>query len=104
MVLNKVTELQITAIYRIFFKEPKKAEQIAGVDETLISRLPVILQVISCDYKLGSETFRKYANEATELYVKFYVWYKMPTSLHKILIHGANFMDTILLAIGNSVK
>lgn len=33
-------------------------------------------------------------------FVKLYEWYKMPASAHKILIHGADVMDTLLLPIG----
>jgi len=83
-----------------FFKDSQKAAQITGVDKNLISRFSVILQAISCGYKLNSEAFRNYAHKTAKLFVQLYKWYKMPASVHKILIHGADVIDTLLLPIG----
>lgn len=58
------------------------------------------MQAISCGYELETESYRKYALETAELFVKLYGWYKMPASVHKILIHGADVMDSLLLPIG----
>lgn len=85
---------------RRFFKNPKQASEITGVNQALIYRFSVILQAISCGYSVNTEKFRKYAFETAELFVKLYEWYNMPASVHKILIHGADVMETLLLPIG----
>ncbi|XP_050498858.1 uncharacterized protein LOC126879708 [Diabrotica virgifera virgifera] len=85
---------------RKFFKDPEKSAQITNVDETLIRRFATILQAISCGYQLNSENFREYTLKTAEHFVKLYEWYKMPASVHKILIHGTDVIDTLLLPIG----
>jgi len=85
---------------RRFFKDPKKAAEITKVDETLIRRFSYILQAISCGYQLNTERFREYAMDTAKRFINLYGWYKMPASVHKILIHGADVMDTLLLPIG----
>lgn len=85
---------------RRFFKNPKQSSDITGVDEQLIYIFSVILQALSCGYKLDPVKFKKYALDTAELFVALYGWYKMPASVHKILIHGADVMDSLLLPIG----
>ncbi len=55
---------------------------------------------MSCGYELNTEEFKKYANESAEIFVEHYAWFKMPARIHKILIHGADVMETLLLPIG----
>lgn len=85
---------------RRFFKNPTKAAEITKVNEELITRFAYILQVISCGYKIDTNNFRAYALETAKLFISLYRWYNMPASVHKILIHGADVMDTLLLPIG----
>lgn len=85
---------------RRFFKDPEKSADITKVDETLIRRFSVILQAISCGYQLNTEKFREYALDTAKCFINLYGWYNMPASVHKILIHGADVMDTLLLPIG----
>lgn len=85
---------------RRFFKEPQVAAEITGVHENLIIKFSIILQALTCGYKLRTESFRKYAHDTARLFVDLYPWYKMPSSVHKLLIHGADVMDTLLLPIG----
>lgn len=35
------------------------------------------------------------------MYVSLYNWYHMPTSVHKVLLHGADIIDSFELPIGN---
>lgn len=85
---------------RRFFQDPEKAAEITGIDESLVKRFGIILQAISCGHKLNTEVFRKYALETAKLFVEKYPWYYMPTSIHKILIHGADVMDSLIMPIG----
>lgn len=85
---------------RRFFANPEISSAITGIDEKLIHRLSVILQVISSGHDINVDNFRKYCYETADLYVQLYNWYKMPSSVHKILLHGPDVVKHFLLPIG----
>lgn len=85
---------------RRFFKDPKQTAEITGVNEELIFRFSVILQTISCGHDVDTEKYRKYAVDTAKLFVSLYKWYCMPSSVHKILLHGADVMESLLIPIG----
>lgn len=85
---------------RRFFREPKLASEITGVNEELIYRFSVILRSIACGHKIDIESFRQYALQTAELFVTHYSWFYMPCSIHKILIHGADIIKVSPLPIG----
>lgn len=85
---------------RRFFANAETASDITKVDQNLIERLRTILTVISCCEEIDPEKFQIYAYETAQLYVDLYGWYRMPTSLHKILIHGHKIIDKAILPIG----
>lgn len=72
-----------------FFKNPKISAEITGVDVILIHRFSIILQVLSCGFKVNLEAFRLFELETAQLYVKLYDWYYMSVTEHKILIRRA---------------
>ena len=48
-----------------------------------------------------AESFGRYAVEIARIYVTNYGWYYMPSSVHKILIHGENIIKHFaVLSIG----
>lgn len=73
---------------RKFFKNYQVVAKILNVDENLVERFSVILQVISCNRQIDYEAFKKYANDTVNLFVKLYNWKFMPPTVHKVLIHG----------------
>lgn len=73
---------------------------ITGIDEDLIYRLYIILQAISCGYDIDIPSFQKYAEETARKYVNLYKWYYMPTTVHKILLHGSEIIRSSMLPIG----
>lgn len=85
---------------RRFFRDPEQAARITGIDKSLIKRFAVVLEAISCGYKLNTDAFRTYGLATARHFVEKYPWYYMPASVHKILIHGADTMDGLLLPIG----
>lgn len=85
---------------RRFFADPKLTHEITGVNELLIKKFSIILQVITCGYKINIEKFKSFCLETAELYVQLYPWYKMPSSVHKILIHGWRIVECAVLPIG----
>ncbi|KAL4705902.1 hypothetical protein ACJJTC_017484 [Scirpophaga incertulas] len=58
------------------------------VDEELLKRFYVILQVMSCGRGIDATKFGQYAFDTAQLYVNKYKWFYMPSSVHKVLIHG----------------
>lgn len=85
---------------RRFFENSKVSAAITGVKEEVIKRFYVILQVISCGHKINCEIFEQYAIETARKVVDLYPWYHMPTSVHKLLIHGPLIITHALLPIG----
>lgn len=85
---------------RIFFRNSKRSAEITGVNEELIHRFHIILQTISCGYEVDCEKFNIYALNTAKLFVTNYPWFYMPTSVHKVLIHGAEIIKYAILPIG----
>ncbi|KAJ4428580.1 hypothetical protein ANN_24624 [Periplaneta americana] len=85
---------------RRFFENSKKSSEITCVDEALIHRFSVILDVMSSGYSLNIGAFKKYALDTADLYVKLYGWSYMPATVHKILTHGADVMNNRILPVG----
>lgn len=73
---------------RRFFENYACSAEITGVKEELIQRLYIILQVLPSGVMINASRFGKYAKETAQLFVNDYKWYYMPSSIHKILIHG----------------
>lgn len=72
----------------------------AGLDPTFLERMRVILVVLSCGFAVDVEAFREYAIDTARLYTRLYSWYRMSASVHKILVHGADFIAAAPLPIG----
>lgn len=102
--VDKVTQGSGTSntgnVARRFFNNPEKVVDITGINLELISRISTILSVISSGYEIDTEKFDNYAKMTAQLYVELYDWYRMPPSVHKVLIHGALVIKYSLLPIG----
>lgn len=85
---------------RRFFEDCDKSSEITGVDKQLIYRFSVVLQTLSSGYDINVKSFKTYALETAKLFVNLYPWFYMPASIHKILIHGADVIDSLILPIG----
>lgn len=85
---------------RRFFQQQTLASEITGIDEDLIKRFAVILTTMSCGFAVNVEAFRMYAMDTAKLYIQLYSWYYMPSSVHKILLHGADIIQYAALPIG----
>lgn len=73
---------------RRFFQNYHCSSEITGINEELIKRFYVILQVMSSGRGIDATKFGQYAFDTAQLYVNKYKWYYMPSSVHKVLIHG----------------
>lgn len=77
-----------------------KTAEATGVDERLITRFGIILSVLASGRAIDFDKFDCYAIRTVELYVELYPWYRMPASVHKILIHGSQAIKFIMIPIG----
>lgn len=85
---------------RRFFKNAEKSAEITGINLDLIQRFGVILSALSSGYEINVNAFEVYSLETARRFVKLYPWFYMPSSIHKILIHGADVIQHALLPIG----
>lgn len=85
---------------RRFFEKYTTSSQITGVDVDLIKRFYIILQALSSEYEIDTAKFKTYALNLARKFVELYPWYCMPTSIHKILIHGDLVISSAILPIG----
>lgn len=88
---------------RAFFRDPKKTAEITGLNENLITRFSYILKTISCGYEVNADQFDEYAKQTAKLFVDLYPWFYMPSSVHKVLIHGGDIIRAALLPIGSNI-
>lgn len=85
---------------RKFFAEAEMSSEITGIDLGLIIKIRTILITISCGKEVNTAKFRSFALDTAKKYVDLYGWYKMPTTLHKVLIHGHEIIKEALVPIG----
>lgn len=85
---------------RKFFAIPEQSAEICKLDANLIKRFAILLQTISCRLPIHTEKFDAYAKETAEMYVTLYDWYPMPVTVHKLLMHGSEIIQHMILPIG----
>ncbi|XP_071581303.1 uncharacterized protein [Temnothorax nylanderi] len=85
---------------RCFFKNSAITALITGLNEEIIKRFHIILQAISSGHDIDVDNYKKYALETAKMFVSEYPWYNMPTTVHKLLIHGPQIIASALLPIG----
>lgn len=85
---------------RKFFREYALSSSITGLNEDFLKHLHTILTTLSCGYAINTEAFAEYSKATAEQYVELYPWYNMPSSLHRILIHGPDIIKAATLPIG----
>lgn len=78
---------------RRFFQNYECSAEITGVDVELIKKIYIILQTMSSGLSINPHKFGQYTLEIAQLYVSKYNWYHMPSSVHKILIHGGIIIE-----------
>ena len=82
------------------FQNSKVFSEITGVKEEIIVRFHNILQVISCKQELNIEQFDFYCTRTAETLIEVYPWYRMPSSVHKLLLHAPLIVKDFLLPVG----
>lgn len=51
-------------------------------------------------HEVNIPKFELYTKDTAKLFISLYPWYYMPSSVHKILIHGADVINAALLPMG----
>ena len=82
------------------FKDDVTFAAVTGVDQELVHRMHVILQTMSSGYAIDVPAFDAFSAMTADLYVELYPWYPMPAAVHKVLIHGAAVVESLVLPIG----
>jgi hypothetical protein len=59
---------------------------------------------MSSDNEVNVLEFEMYTIDTAKLFISLYPWFFMPSSVHKILIHGADIINAALLPIENKNK
>jgi hypothetical protein len=85
---------------RRFFGDPSTSAEILGINEELLERFDTILRAVSSGFFLDTGEFHRYAVETARMLVSGYGWYKIPASVHKLLLHGAAVAEGMSLPIG----
>ena len=85
---------------RRFFLEHETSADILGLDSTLIRRFSHLLRAASSNFHLDEERFGVYAVETARMLVSQYGWFRMPQSVHKLLIHAPTVSAGMLLPLG----
>lgn len=85
---------------RRFFDNIPVSAKILGVNENIMKRFHTILQVISSGFAVNVNAFKEFCLQTAEIFVSLYPWYCMPTTIHKVLIHGALIIEWSPLPIG----
>lgn len=75
--------------------------RIIGLNEALIKRFEIILQVITCGETINAKKFGQFAFETAKMFIKDYGWYYMSSSVHKLLIHGETIITNFAIPIGH---
>lgn len=79
-------------VARRAFANPELLSTVLDIDISLIKRFHIILIAISCDHLLDNAKFKLHCIDTFKLYIQFYEWYPMPSSLHRILVHGIEML------------
>ena len=70
------------------------------MDEELMKKFKTIPKCISSQYQINLDKFEKYRFDTAKHYMSKYPWYPMPATVHKVLIHGRQIVESIVLPIG----
>lgn len=85
---------------RRFFNNIEVVAEITGVDLNLLRHFKVVLEVLTSGEAIDADKFDTYCMETAKLYTEKYNWYYMPSSVHKILMHGGAVIRYHLVPIG----
>lgn len=84
---------------RRLFQNSAVFAEVTGISEELIHHLYVLLCVINCSHQIDVQKFEAFCMETAEIWIREYSWYKMPVSIHTLLVHAARYLEMIDMPI-----
>jgi hypothetical protein len=90
-------------VARSAFQNPDLFAECVGFDageKEVIVKLSYVLLCITCKLEIDPEKFKAFCFETHKLYIKYFNWYPMSATLHKVLFHGHEFMKHFTIPIG----
>lgn len=88
---------------RRFFSNSDVASEITGINKELIVNFGTILRVLSCGTPINVNTFKDLITITRNMYLIHYGWYYMPSTVHKVLVHGCDIIEYFNLPIGINI-
>lgn len=82
------------------FEDPNLLAELLALDVQMIRNFKKILIALSCHLPIDASKFDELCQSTAKIYVQNYNWYLMPSTLHKILMHGGDVIRTSVLPIG----
>ncbi|XP_032587195.2 uncharacterized protein LOC116804340 [Drosophila mojavensis] len=82
------------------FSDPRKFSDILNLNYEVIRNFHIILIAISSEHYINSDKFRAFCVRTFEIYMNNYSWYPMSPTVHKVLIHGYQIMDSCIVPVG----
>lgn len=82
------------------FTNTKILSECLELDFKLLTNFKFILISLSCHLPLNAKLFEKLCHSTAELFVSLYPWFYMPSTVHKILIHGGQIIRSSILPLG----
>jgi len=73
---------------------------ITSFDQNILYNLYVVLITISSEHSVDVDKFKAFCEDTFLLYVNTYPWYPMSPTVHKILIHGWQIINSSLVPVG----
>ncbi len=87
-------------VARKAFSKPIIFAQIIGVSPMLVSNLDVIWRILASKYPINAAKFDMLCQETLEIYLADAGWFKIPPTIHKILVHGKDIIEACPVPIG----
>ena len=71
-----------------------------SIDCKLIKSFGIILRTIASGIKIELEKFNLLLNDTKKKYLELHPWFYMPSSVHKLLVHGVDIINNFDLPVG----
>lgn len=82
------------------FSKSNLLASVLDIEFDIIDRLHTILITISCEFSISCEKFKSFCDDTFSLYMAKYPWFPMSPTVHKILVHGFQIMESSVMPVG----
>lgn len=82
------------------FSNTRLFSSVTNFDQALLHNFFVILITISTNYSVDVDKFKEFCKSTFSMYLSIYPWYPMSPTVHKILVHGWQIMNSSLVPVG----